>query len=177
MNETAGPRSDFGHAAAAALTAAQKELRAAAKAHNVDVHIDGLAFACLPTLTLLHAPLAGIERYGDREFAAGAPITLLIVKSTLRSAVRNGSYVVKAQHKPQATSGKVLFLDRAGIAQAERKLFVRPWRESAVLFPDVYTDPPPDPDLIPVVTSTHVWRNNRWVVDCSGWIPYRTIYY
>jgi hypothetical protein len=167
--------SDFEKAAADVLATTRKELQAAAKAHGVKIRAEQMVCANLEKTMIAHAPIAGIERYTDADFAAGAPIQLVLIKSTTRGEIPSGSYVVKAQYQPRAASGKAIFIDRNGVVVRQRELIVRTWKQSAVLFPDVYTDP--GPQLIPVVTSTHVWHNNKWSVDCAGWIPYRVVYY
>jgi hypothetical protein len=100
----------------------------------------------------------------------GVPILLLIVKSTTKLTIPNGSYVIKARYQPGASSGKVTFTDRNGSVSAERDLIVRTWKQSAILFPGVYTEP--TPNEIPNITSTHVWMIvngvKKYYVDCSG---------
>jgi hypothetical protein len=154
---------------------AEKELLAAATEHKVHIQVDRMISASTQTTTILHAPLQGIERYKDADFSAGAKVLLMIVKSSARRAIPNGSYVVKVQHRPGATSGKALFTDTKGTVVAQRNLIIRTREQAAVLFPEVYSGP--DPVDIPVITSTHVWHNNHWAVDCAGWQPYRVLYY
>ena len=166
---------DFDQTTAKVLETAKKELQAAAKAHGVRIAANQMAYANLEKLTIAHAPIVGIDKYKDADFEAGAPIQLLLVKTSTRGDVPSGSYVVKVQHRPRATSGKALFTDRSGAVVVQRKLIIRTWQQSAVVFPEVFTDP--GPPLIPVITSTHVWHNNKWAVDCAGWIPYRVLYY
>lgn len=166
---------DFDKATTNVLVAAKKELQAAAKAHGVRVNADQMMYASLNKVTIVHAPLIGVEKYKDEDFAAGASIQLILVKSTIRGDVPSGSYVVKAQYQLRATSGRAIFIDQTGAVVTQRELIIRTWKQSAVLFPEVYSDP--GPQLIPVVTSTHIWHNNKWAVDCAGWIPYRVLYY
>ena len=166
---------DFENTTANVLGTVRKELQDAAKAHGVSIKVNQMAYATLEKLTIVHAPIVGIEKYKDADFEEGAPIQLLLVKTTTRGDIPSGSYVVKAQHRPRANSGQALFMDRTGSLVSQRKLIIRTWKQSAVLFPDVYSDP--GPQLIPVITSTHVWHNNKWSVDCAGWIPYRVLYY
>lgn len=166
---------DFERTTANVLETAKKELQTAAKAHGVRVKVNQMAYANLEKLTIAHVPIVGIEKYKDADFEAGAPIQLLLVKATARGDIPSGSYVVKVQHRPRATSGTAFFTNRTGTVVTQRKLIIRTWKQSAVLFPDVYSDP--GPQLIPVITSTHVWHNNKWAVDCAGWIPYRVLYY
>jgi hypothetical protein len=166
---------DFEKAASDVLAANRKELQAAAKAHGVKIKAEQMVCANLEKTMIVHAPIAGIERYKDADFAAGAPIQLVLIKSTTRGEIPGGSYVVKAQYQPRATNGQAIFTDRNSVVVARRELIIRTWKQSAVLFPDVYNDP--GPQEIPVITSTHVWHNNKWSVDCAGWIPYRVLYY
>jgi hypothetical protein len=165
----------FEKSIACVMETAKSELQAAAKAHGVRIRLNEMVYATLAKTTVVHVPIEGIEKYKEADFEVGAPIQLLLVKSATRGDIPSGSYVVKVQHRRRATSGKAFFTDRTGTVVAQRKLIIRTWKESAVLFPDVYSDP--GPQLIPNITSTHIWRNNRWMVDCAGWIPYRVLYY
>jgi hypothetical protein len=152
------------------LAGAKKELLDAASAHRVSIQADRMLYVSDGATTILHAPITGIERYRASDFEAGAPILLLIVKSTVRLAIPNGSYVVRAQYQSAASSGKATFTDRNGTVSAQRDLIVRTWKQSGILFPGVYTDP--IPNEIPNITSTHFWiiKNGvkKWYVDCSG---------
>jgi hypothetical protein len=124
---------------------------------------------------LAHAPLAGIERYTDDDFAAGVEIMALVVSMPESNVVPNGAYVVKAQFEPGATTGKVTFLDAEGRAVATTPAYARSYDEISRVLPGAY-DPPPPP-MIPNITSTHVFYHGHLAVDCSGWDPPRTIYY
>lgn len=166
---------EFDKARADALVVAKSELQAAAKAHGVKIRAAQIVLASLPNLTIVHAPLVGIEAYQDADFAAGVPIQLLLIKATKTSDVPSGSYVVTAQHRPRATSGKAIFTDRSGVVVTERKLNIRKWKEWASLFPEVYSGG--EPSNIPVITSTHVWHAGHWAVDCAGWQPPKVFYY
>ena len=162
----------FDRTADEALSAARKELLDAAKAHNVHIQVDQILYARDGKTTIAHAPIAGIEKYRSADFASGAPIILMIVKSTLKLAVSNGSYVARAQYQPDATSGTVTFIDRNGTVSARRDLIIRTWKQSAVLFPGMYTEPMPV-DEIPNITSVHIivkdsHGNPHYYVDCSG---------
>jgi hypothetical protein len=163
----------------------RKEFVAAASSHQVSIDIDKMLFAGDQNILMAHAPITGMQKYGDKNFAVGAPIQLLIIRSALRYDIPNGSYVVKAQYEPGATSGKAIFLDQNGKVAATRKLYIKSLRESAAYFPDVYGGEPQD---IPVITSWHVFggyyfdkQTNTWkpryLVDCAGWDPYRVLYY
>jgi hypothetical protein len=154
-----------------ALEAARQELLDAAKAHKVSIQADRIAYVSDGKTTIVHAPLAGTSRYKEADFAAGVPILLVMIKSTMRLRIPNGSYVVKAQYRPGATSGKAIFTDRNGTVSAQRDLLVRTWKQSGVLFPSTYTDP--EPVGIPNITSTHItfWDSHgipHYYVDCSG---------
>lgn len=176
--KTSGLSPNFERATANVLATARAELQAAAKAHGVKIRADRMVYASLEKTTIVHVPLLGIERYKDADFAAGAPIQLVIVRSTVKGEIPNGAYVVKAQYRPRAKSGKALFTDRNGAVVAQRDLLVRTAAQSAVLFPGVYPDNP-GPQDIPVITSTHCFEKSPgdWAVDCAGWIPYRVLYY
>lgn len=166
---------DFEKAAANVLAMAKKELQSAAKMHRVKVERDQAVYTTFANITIVHAPIAGIEKYEDSDFAQGAPIQLVIVKSTKKGEIPNGAYVVKAQHRARANSGEAIFTDRTGAVAARRKLIIRTAEQSAVLFPEIYSGPM----NIPMVTSTHVFPkgNGHWYVDCAGWKPYRILYY
>jgi hypothetical protein len=64
----------------------------------------------------------------------------------------NGASIVRVQFEPGNDTGRATLYDAAGHEVA-----------STV--------------NIPNITSTHVWHNKRWAVDCAGWQPYRVIYY
>jgi hypothetical protein len=122
-----------------------------------------------------HAPLAGIDRYTEEDFAAGVEIMALVVSMPVTNLVPNGAYVVKAQFDPGAATGKVSFLNAEGQAVATAPAYARSYDEITQVLPGAY-DPPPPP-MIPNITSTHVFYHGHLAVDCSGWDPPRTIYY
>lgn len=163
---------------APAIATATKQLLAIAKKQGVTIHEQRISYISNATGTMAHAPVAGIERYSDKDFAAGVPLQVIFVSARKEGSVRNGAYLVKAQLKPGAKSGVVSFVGADGNVIAQRELIVRTREQAEVLFPDVYSNPEPN---IPVITSTHVWIANpepgHWGVDCSGWQPYRTLYY
>lgn len=167
----ASTSANFNKADDNALAAAKKELLEAARAHRVNIQVDRILYASDGKTTIVHAPIAGIEKYRGADFATGAPILLMIVKSTMRLAVSNGSYVVRAQYESEATSGKVTFMNRNGTVAAQRDLIIRTWKQSAILFPGVYTNPMPA--AIPNITSSHyiIWDSHgdpHYYFDCSG---------
>lgn len=88
---------DFDKATANVLATAKKELQAASKAHGVKIKADQMVYANLEKMIIVHVPIAGIEKYQDADFEAGAPIQLLIIKSTMQGDIPSGSYVVKAR--------------------------------------------------------------------------------
>jgi len=161
---------NFNQASDNALSAAKKELLDAARAHRVSIQVERVVYASDGETTIVHAPIVGIERYKPADFATGTPILLMIVRSTVKLAISNGSYVVRAQYELGATSGRVSFMDRNGSVSAQRDLIVRTWKQSGILFPGVYTEPMPNE--IPNITSTHIIiiKNGvkKWYVDCSG---------
>ena len=177
-----GRSPNFQEANTNALTAAQKELRDAAAAHKVSIQTDRMAYASDQRTTIVHAPISGIERYGDSDFAAGAPIQLLVIGSSARLGIPSGSYVVKAQYSPGAISGHAIFTDSKGTVVARKDLIVRTRAQAVVLFPGLFPETTDgEPLELPNITSTHVWINTpngpRLAVDCAGWDPYRIIYY
>ena len=106
--------------------AARKQLLAAAKAHKVSIKIDRIAYVSNQEMTIVRAPITGIEKYSDADFAAGAPVVLMVIKSTMKLAVPNGSYAVKVKYPRQGPSGKAIFLDPAGAIAAEIDIAGRP---------------------------------------------------
>jgi hypothetical protein len=137
--------------------------------------------------TIVQAPIKGIEKYTDADFKVGAPIMLVIVKSTNSLRIPNGSYVVRAQYEPRATSGKAIFTDSTGRIVSRQELNVRTLEQSAVLFPAIYSKLKTGgqggggatPVEIPNITSSHCFYNSTgpkqcWV-DCTGWQPPRTL--
>jgi hypothetical protein len=166
---------DFEKATVNVEAVAKKELQSAAKAHQVKINADEAVYASFANLTILQAPIAGIEKYEDSDFAAGAPIQLIIIKSARKGEIPNGSYVVKAQHRPRATTGEAIFTDQTGAVAGRRKLLIRTAEQCAVLFPEVYSGP----QNIPAVTSWHCFPKapGHYYVDCAGWKPYRVLYY
>lgn len=173
------------HATASAWTAAQEQLRDAAAAHKVNIQYEQMAYVSDQHMTMVQAPISGIGRYRDADFKVGAPIMLIIVKST-NPLIPNGSYVVKAQFQPGDTSGQAIFIGRTGTIVARRDLIVRTREQSAILFPAIYskTTPSgqgPEPAEIPNITSSHCFydatnpKHQSCWVDCSGWQPFRTL--
>jgi hypothetical protein len=157
--------------------ALREELQAAAKERGVSIDADLMVYAGAASMLIAVAPIKGIEKYGEAEFAKGAPIHLVLVKSAIKSGLPDGSYVVRAQYRPGADSGVAFFTDRGGAVVARRKLLIRTREQAAALFPDSY-----GPQAIPVVNSLHYLGINShgvptWTLDCSGWIPFRTIWY
>lgn len=153
----------------------RRELLDAAKAHGVSINAEQIGFGGTPVMTVSHAPLVGIEKYRAGDFAKGAPIMLVIFRSSSKSDVPDGSYVVRVTFRPGARSGTALFIDPSGRSVARRRLGVYTRAQAALLFPEVYDNP--EPQFIPNITSTHVWHNNKWSVDCAGWEPYRVLFY
>ena len=172
QTETTADRTstNFNRASENALAAAKEELLDAARAHNVKIQVDRMLYASDGKMTIVNAPITGIEKYRSADFATGAPILLIIVKSTTKISMPNGSYVVKAQYQSGATSGKVTFTDRNGTLSAQRDLIVRTRKQWAMLFPREYaTTPSVD---IPNITSLHCFVDVLGVThcyyDCSG---------
>jgi hypothetical protein len=168
---------EFESASATILAAAKKELQIAAKAHGVKIQASELAYVSLEKMTIALVPIAGSAEYQDADFQAGAPLQLIIVKAT-RGDIPSGSYLVKAQFRPRAKSGKAIFTDRSGKVVIERDLLVRTREQSAVLFPDVYSDT--GPQLLPTINSWHFFTSGPKMnlkFDAAGWKPYRIIWY
>jgi hypothetical protein len=165
------------------LGSATNELIATAKKHSVAIREAQVSFISNGLVTIAHAPLVGIERYTDANFATGSPIQVILIDSSNPVNLPKGSYLVKAQFQPGAASGKALFVDGNGKLVTQRELIIRTQAQAASVFPDVYTNPVD----IPIITSTHVWigdpthigdpKYGHYAVDCSGWQPYRILYY
>ena len=102
--------------------AARKELLAAATAHKVRIKADKIAYVSNQKMTLVRAPIAGIEKYADADFESSAPVVLMIIKSKVKLAVPDGSYVVKVQYPRQGESGEAIFTGRDGKVVARRDL-------------------------------------------------------
>jgi hypothetical protein len=166
---------DLENAAARLAKAAEGELAASAKAHGIKIQSDKVIYASLPSGMIVHAPLAGIEKYNDRDFASGAAIQLVIVNSNAKGALPNGAYVVKAKHQPGASSGKAAFIDSTGAVVAEHDLIIRSKAQLADIFSTVFSGS--GSNEIPNITSTHIFTPRHQYVDCSGWQPYRTLFY
>lgn len=120
----AGSWLDLSHAQKTAKVpaAARQELMKAAKAHKVSIRTDKIAYVDNQKMTIVRAPIVGIDKYGEADFEKGAPIELVIVKAKTKLEVPDGSYVVKVQYARNATSGKTIFTDAAGnvVAQLDR---------------------------------------------------------
>jgi len=100
--------------------AAKQELLKAAKKHKVKIKADKTEYMTNQKMTIVRAPIAGIEKYGEADFEAGAPVVFLIIKSTAKLAVPDGSYVVSIQYPRNAKPGKVIFTNAAGAVVARR---------------------------------------------------------
>jgi hypothetical protein len=126
---------------------------------------------------LAHAPLAGIQNLTANDLAKGAPIMAVFVHGDASGRVPDGAYVVRVQFQPGATDGTATYLDASGKEVVHVAAGMRDRAEINNLFPDTYEDPP-TPSNIPNVTSTHVWRNDRYMVDCTGpgW-NWKVLYY
>ena len=116
--------------------AAKQELLKAAKKHKVKIKADQIGYLANQKMTIVRAPIAGIEKYVEANYETGAPIALMIIKSTVKLAVPDGSYVVSIQYPRNAKSGKVLFRNAAGAEVAERDRNLPILNLSAAEFPD-----------------------------------------
>ena len=166
------------------ILSAAKAMAAVARKRGVEIREKELAFVATNVFTIAHVPVAGLERYTDADFAKGVPIQVIVIHARVAGKLPNGTYLVMAQARPGATDGKVSFITADGTVAAQRDLIIRAQKQTAVVFPDVYSKPPSE---IPVITSTHLWLGDQthmgdpkyghWGVDCSGWQPFRTLYY
>jgi hypothetical protein len=152
-----------------------EQLAAVAAAHGHKIP-DGLAtYAHFGDTSIAHGPLDGIAGYTDADFQAGVLIMAIVVNEPTPGRVPNGAYVVQARFEPGARDGMATYFDAQGRAVASVPAHSRTPDEINAAFPGAY-DPPP-PSEIPNITSTHVWHNDHYAVDCAGWQPYHVVYY
>lgn len=178
---TGDPTEDaqFALSAQSASQAATNQLKKAASDHGVTVLSDLMTYVTAPDLVMVHAPIEGYLKYTDADFAAGARLMMVMVHSGNKLNVPDGTYLVSVEFPlPDSTNklakeGKARFFGPDGTVVAERPAYVRTVDEQKDFFPG--TDP--GPSNIPNITSTHLLRNGHYYVDCSGWKPFRTIYY
>lgn len=116
---------------------AKQELLKAAKAHRVTIEADNIRYTSNQKMTIVRAPIKGIDKYTGVDFEKGAPIVLMIIKSTVKLALPNGSYVAKIQYPRGAKSGMAIFTDAEGKEVAKQDLDKPIWT--------VLDDPFPDP--------------------------------
>jgi hypothetical protein len=81
--------------------------------------------------------LKGIDKYTSADFEKGAPIVLMVIKSTVKLALPDGSYVARIQYRPSTKSGTAIFTDAGGKEFAKQDLDKPIWT--------VLDDPFPDP--------------------------------
>lgn len=158
-----------------AETKALEQLSAIAAAHGHSIP-DGLAtYVHVGDTVLAHAPLDGITGYTDADFAKGVLVMAIVVSDARQGRVPNGAYVVQIKLDPRTGDGTATYFDAQGTPAASVPAHTRTPEQVNAVFAGAY-DPPP-PSNIPNVTSTHVFHNGRYMVDCAGWQPYRVIYY
>jgi hypothetical protein len=87
-------------------------------------------------MMIVRAPITITRKYSDDDFAKGAPFVLMILKSKIKLAVPDGSYVVKLQYQRSAETGYAVFTDAGGTIVAQRDL-----KLPVLTLPDF-----PDPD-------------------------------
>jgi len=119
------PTSNVVSLASSTSAAVNKEVMNAASAHQVKVQADRAVLINEKDFTLIHVPLQNIEKYKQADFTAGVPIMLILVRRAGDPGGLNGSYVVKAQFAPGASTGKAFYLDSKGAVAAERELLIR----------------------------------------------------
>lgn len=73
-------------------------------------------------MTIVRAPIKGIDRYKGVDFEKGAPIVLMIIKSTVKLALPNGSYVARIRYPRGAKSGMAMFTNAEGEEVAKQDL-------------------------------------------------------
>lgn len=107
MPKTSDLSPNFEKTAANVLETTKRELEAAAKSHGVKIKANQMTYAVLEKLTIAQAPIAGIDKYKDADFEAGAPVQLLLIKTTTRVDIPSGSYVVKCSTVPERPPAKL----------------------------------------------------------------------
>ena len=145
----------------------EKELEQAALQFGVKIRTGEAVFSSDSLSNVAVVALQGIENYRQPDFTKGAPIQLIIVNSSTDD-MPSGTFVVKAQFKPHATQGQALFTDQNGKVVAARPMLLRTWEQANILFPEIYVLPQPQPEDLPVISSTHIWHNGHYAVDCTG---------
>ncbi len=150
------------------------QLAAVAAAHGHQIP-DGFAtYAHFGDTVIAHAPLDGIAGYRDADFRAGVLIMAILIAEPRPGRIPNGAYVVQVKFEPGSAVGVATYFDAQGRAAATVPAYSRHPAEINEVFPGAYDASPP---ALPNITSTHVWQDNHWAVDCAGWQPYRVIYY
>lgn len=156
-------------------------LGAVAAARGYSIAAGSESYVRAADTVLAHAPLEGIAEYTDESFAAGAPLMVVHVNEGVPGRIPNGTYLVTVQHEPGAQKGWAHYSDQDGNVVVSVPATLHAPSNLDRMFPGSYSDP--EPPMIPVITSTHVWvpaHGNipgHWGVDCTGWQPIRTIYY
>ena len=181
--ETSMP-ADLAAAGKASTDAARKELESAAASLGVDVLSDLMSYVVVEGAMLVHAPVAGYEKYTDEDFAKGVPLTVLLTRADGKFGVPDGNYLVKVQvgsiNGALHTTGKATFLDSNGKVVVSRPLYVRYPKELNAILPEFSDE---NPANIPRVTSTHILRwdkvlkQYRYWVDCTGWDSGLTLFF
>jgi hypothetical protein len=155
--------------------AAERQLLEAAEKHGVHVRRGEAVYAGDAQLAIAAVAIAGTEKFRPADFVRPVPVHLVIIRSRTATDVPDGSYVVKFQIRPGATEGIAIFTGPDGYVVARHRLFVRTPAQAAAIFPWIYNDP--HPVSIPVVTSTHVWHDGHWAIDCYSKFYNVTYYY
>ena len=102
--------------------AVKKELLKAAKAHRVTIEADDIRYTSNQKMTIVRAPVKAIDKYTSVDFEKGAPIVLMIIKSTVKLALPDGSYVARIKYPRGAKSGMAIFTDAEGKEFAKQDL-------------------------------------------------------
>jgi len=102
--------------------AAKQELLKAAKAHRVTIEADYIRYTSNQKMTIVRAPIKGIDKYTGVDFEKGAPIVLMIIKSTVKLALPDGSYAARIRYPRSAKSGMAIFTDAKGKEFAKQDL-------------------------------------------------------
>lgn len=149
--------------------AAAEKLAAVAAAHGDGLADGRTSYVHFGGTTVAHAPLASMNDVTEDDLAQGAEVMAVFVRGDESGRVPDGAYVVRLQFDPGADRGTATYVDGEGRDVVKVEAFARTRDQINGVFDDAY-DPPPvdDPPAIPVITSTHVWRNGRYMVDCTG---------
>jgi hypothetical protein len=148
------------------------EITTSAREQGVEIRSDQVSYASLGQSFLVHAPITGADQHTEEDFAKGVNVGFLFTRSV--GSLPSDFYTVRAIIPLGAAEGEAQFINAAGDVVRTNRLVVRSVDEEEAFNPTPVDLEPPG---IPNITSTHIYKNGKWYVDCAGWTPYRVIYY